>query len=185
MTTPPMTKPWWRVPMVIGIVGAALPIVGFIAGGFVGFLLPFPSGLVTVGIVFVIGCLLVFVSAAMFAESGPRISPGLAALRHLIVAAGVLAPIAVVLAFRLSSKACTVMNPLWLPWDPRVHVAVQIASLAIIAVAAAGIIGGFAIPPLRRMSKALLIYGAISTVGVMVLIFVAVYGDPGPNCVPY
>jgi hypothetical protein len=185
MTSQRFFRPWWHTPLVIGIVGACLPVAGFIAGGLVGSRLPYPSGLVTMGVAFVIGCLVVFVSAAMFAESGPRIAPGLAALRHLIVAAGVLAPIAVVLAFRLSIKACIVMNPLLLPWDPRVHLAVHMASLTILAVAAVGIIVGYAIPSLRRMSNALLIYGAVSAVPVMVLFFIVVYGDPGPNCVRY
>jgi hypothetical protein len=185
MTTPPIARPWWHLPLAIGIVGAALPVVGFISGGLVGSRFPYPSGPVTIGVIFVVGCLLVFLSAAMFAESGPPISRGLAALRHLIVGAGVLAPVAVVLALRLSSKTCTVMNPLWLPWDPHVHSTVQVASIAIIAIAAVGIIVGYAIPSLRRMSNTLLIYGAISTVGVMVLLFAAYYGDPGPNCVPY
>ena len=95
-----------------------------------------------------------------------------------------LAPIAVVLSIRLSVEACLVMNPLFLPWPDAVKVAVRVASALVVVASTALIVRGFWLPQLRDASKRLSIYSALFVIPAGFLLFLTVYGDPGPNCIP-
>lgn len=126
-----------------------------------------------------LACLLGVAGVSMRA-SALRVS----ATRTLIGVLGFFAPIAVLVFLRLWIKSCTGFNFLQLPWDDGVANAVRAIAIVAWLASTALIILGLRQRELRAASIFMIVWSGVACIPVMFLLFLSVYGDPGPNCIP-
>ncbi|MBX9471266.1 hypothetical protein [Microcella sp.] len=95
-----------------------------------------------------------------------------------------LAPVALVLFFRLSVEMCTVVNVFGLPWSEPWRDVAHIGSGIVWFFSCLLIVLGFALDRgLRRPAIAMMAWSAMAIVPAFLLFFITVYGDPAPGCV--
>lgn len=133
---------------------------------------------------------LVFASTAFCVLACVWFSPQPLAPRTAIVPAIMgllagLAPVALVLLFRLSVTMCTVVDIFGLPWAEPFRSAMHAASAVVWLASSVLLVIGVAVDRgLRRPAIAMLVWSAYATVPAFLLFFITVYGDPAPGCVP-
>ena len=97
-----------------------------------------------------------------------------------IVIAGLVAPVAAFLLIRVP-MGCSVLNLFGLPW-PNDVTATVLASCAIVALVSSALtFGGMAFRSVRSASVAILWYWAAALVPGFFVLFLSLYGDPGPT----
>ena len=131
----------------------------------------------TIGVA--IGCALV--AGAVTRSSGSQRYVLLASVMGVLAG---LAPIGLVLRYRLNYVACPVVNTLSLPWpEPWRTIAYWVGGLVWLT-STIILIGALWIPPLRRAAAAMWIFSLAAVVPTFLLIFLTAFGDPGPYCIP-
>ena len=94
-----------------------------------------------------------------------------------------LAPVAVVLAFRLSMITCTVVNVFGLPWAEPWRSVAHVASASTWILSCIFLVAGLVLDRgLRRAAIAMLVWSAIAAVPAFLLLFITFYGDPSSGC---
>lgn len=131
----------------------------------------------TIGVA--VGCALV--AAAVTRSSGSMHYVRLASVMGVLAG---LAPIGLLLRYRLNYVACPVVNTLSLPWlEPWRTIAYWGGGLVWVA-STVFLIGALWIPPLRRAAAAMWIFSLAAVVPPFLLLFLTAFGDPGADCIP-
>lgn len=136
--------------------------------------------------VYGIGCFVVGICIWLFiktAAAGPTPTRAAFWVRIGMTTLALIAPLAVVVAFRLSFEMCIILNPLGLPWTQPVKTVARIVSAAAIVVSTVMLIWGSRRHDLKGASLVLAKYSAAIAVPTILVLFLTVYGDPGPSCV--
>lgn len=107
-----------------------------------------------------------------------------AALPALMGALAAVAPVGLVLFFRLSVETCLVMNLFGFPWVEPWRAIVQWGSAVVWISSTALLIVGFIVPRLRAPAIVMLGWSIASVVPTFLLYFVTFYGTPAPGCSP-
>lgn len=97
----------------------------------------------------------------------------------ILIILGVLAPIAVFLAVRVP-MGCSVINPLGLPWPAPTNAIV--ASLVVAFAALIAVVRGFFHQSTRVVSIVFVGLWLAQVPAIFFLVFITIYGDPGPTC---
>lgn len=104
-------------------------------------------------------------------------------IRTGMIALAILAPLAAVLSLRLSFEACPVLNLFGLPWPAVPKVLVRTICALILVGTVASMIAGLQSLRFRAAAIFVAAYSAVMVFPGFVLLFLLIYGDPGPNCV--
>ena len=102
-----------------------------------------------------------------------------------MVVLSLIAPWAVALFLRLAFRACTGFNVWALPWPEPVRAIAQVFCALVVLASTAGIAYGYTRRELRPTSIALTVASAIFVIPTMFLFVLTIFGDPGPDCVPF
>lgn len=169
----------------MGPASLVAPVLGLVVGAVVGSLAPYPSGVVVMGAGFWLGVLLLLATCfAAVRASSKTVQRETWVGRYLLTCLAFIAPIAVAIGFRLSFKTCTGLNLLGLPWPPAAESSVAWTCLALVLASTAALVVGLVRPRLRSASVVMLVYSMVAVVPTFIFMFLSVYGDPGPACVP-
>lgn len=103
-------------------------------------------------------------------------------VRIVMTALAILAPLAVVLSYRLSFETCLILNPFGLPWPDIAKLIVRVLSAAVLVGSTALIIRGFTRPQYKAASLVLTIYSVLMVIPTLFMAFLTLYGDPGGDC---
>lgn len=95
-----------------------------------------------------------------------------------------LVPATAVVLARLSMFGCSVINLLGLPWPPAVRAVVIIVGIAILGITVAGIVWAARSDRRRLVLLPWVVYLAAMALPALFGLFIMVYGDPAPGCVP-
>lgn len=93
-----------------------------------------------------------------------------------------LAPLCVVLFYRLSIRSCPVMNLLGLPWPEPLREIVRIASGVVLLLSLMLTVYGLFQKRYRVSAIAIAVFYCLMAIPTFVFMFLLVFGDPGPNC---
>jgi hypothetical protein len=116
-------------------------------------------------------------------ESEPTQRGTVTLARVSIAGLAILTPLAVILSFRLGFEMCAVLNLLGLPWPSDVKFVVRLICDVIIVLYIALLVVGFRRPSLKRAAVIAVIYSGVMAIPTLLVLFLTVYGDPGPNCI--
>jgi hypothetical protein len=98
----------------------------------------------------------------------------------------VLAPFAAFVAIRIGLvRTCVGFNTLGLPWHPVLSTAVMTLGILVVIASFAMIVIGFCTPGMRIAAAAAILFGVLSAVPVLIVLFANVYGEFGGDCIPY
>lgn len=95
-----------------------------------------------------------------------------------------LVPATVAILLRLLVHQCPVLNPLGLPWPDDVRLAVRVLGSVIIVAAAVGLMWSWNRRELAGAARVMRTYLLITAFPALLLFFLLIFGDPGPDCVP-
>lgn len=161
-------------------VGVVLPFI-LVGGFFVSQPLPFVAAwalpLIVAGTLAI--CILLSV-----ARIPPPRARGSVVLASTLAAVCWLVPATIAILLRLMVHQCPVLNPLQLPWPDDVRLAVRLVGVAIVVVAATGLLWSWNRPELAGAARVMRTYLLIMAAPTFFLFFLLVYGDPGPDCIP-
>ncbi len=93
-----------------------------------------------------------------------------------------LAPLCVVLYYRLSMKVCPVMNLLGLPWPEPLREIVRIASGVVLLLSLMLTAYGMSQKRFRISAIAITVFYCMMAIPTFLFMFLLVFGDPGPYC---
>lgn len=164
------TMRWWA--FIVGGLAILLVVISW-------FLHQFALMLLFGSIAVAAGCALVAVAAG----ARPR-SRGYVIRATTMGALAGLAPLSLVVFYRLSQFACPVANILSLPWaEPWREIAHWSAGLIWLA-STVCLVAALWIRRLRRAAIAMWTFSFAAVVPTFILMFLTVFGDPGPDCIP-
>jgi hypothetical protein len=166
------------------VVGASVPVV-FVAALVVQLIVVRPTGtFMNVAFLYsIVGATTMCALLAVAVLPRPRIRSTVVIAAALGTLAG-LAPLSLVLFLRLSYHVCAVLNVLALPWPEPLREIVHWTAGLVWLASTVGLIVALTRRDLRRTGLALLVWSVIITFPTFMLLFLIVYGDPGPNCIP-
>lgn len=132
---------------------------------------------------FMLGSFIAVIGVAVACLRVPRARRDIIAVVALSAAVWLVPATAVVFA-RLSMFGCSVINLLGLPWPPAVRALVIVVGITMIGIALAGMVWAGMSPRRRLVLLPWLVYLAVMVFPAFLGLFIMVYGDPAPNCVP-
>jgi hypothetical protein len=104
---------------------------------------------------------------------------------RLLVALGVLAPLAFFVAVRIGViRSCTGLNLLGLPWHPAASTAGLVLAVLVMLGAFVMLIFGYGTRGMRGNALGVTLWWVLSLIPLVIVLFLSVYGDPAPGCVP-